>query len=137
MAAEPLSTKSAVKGLLRFDSPVQMTSRTATEDIEIESATCKRDASIIVRTATANRDDAIFEHRDRLPSPGWDITLGSLPGSTAVSELRVRLEAHCAFEASASGVPRLRLAGKPTPTRRASESRVVGVWQAREPEKSS
>jgi hypothetical protein len=105
MAAEPLSSKSAVKGLLRFDSPVQMTSGTATEDIEIESAACKRDASIIVRTAGANRDDAIFEHRDRLPSPGWDITLGSLPGSPTVSELRVRLEAHCAFEESAQVTP--------------------------------
>jgi len=57
---------SAVEELLRFDSPVQKTSRTAITDIEIGGKTINSGDLISLCYGSANRDEEQFEEPDRL-----------------------------------------------------------------------
>jgi cytochrome P450 len=117
MTAAPSSIKGAVEELLRFDSPVQVTSRIATEDIELERAVVRQGTAIIVAIGGANRDEAVFDDPDRLDieRAGADRHLAfSLGIHHCLGAALARLEARCAFEALASRVPGLRLAGEPT-----------------------
>ena len=60
---------SAVDELLRFDSPAQYIARTCLEDFEWEGHQFKKDISVILLLASANRDEDGFEKPDR-----FDIT---------------------------------------------------------------
>jgi cytochrome P450 len=66
LGEEPAMVPAAVEELLRYDSPVQMTSRLATEDLELDHATIARGASIIVAIGGANRDPSVFDQPDHL-----------------------------------------------------------------------
>jgi len=57
---------SAVEELLRFDSPVQKTSRTAATDIEIGGKTIKSGDLVYLSYGSANRDHLQFTDPDRL-----------------------------------------------------------------------
>ena len=57
---------SAVEELLRFDSPVQKTRRTAGADIELAGKTIKSGELIFLCYGSANRDPEQFENPDRL-----------------------------------------------------------------------
>lgn len=54
----------AVDELLRYDSPVQLTSRTASEDVEIAGTVLKKGSMVLTLLGGANRDPAVF------PNPG-------------------------------------------------------------------
>lgn len=56
----------AIEELLRFDSPVQKTSRTAIDDIEIGGKTIKSGDLVYLSYGSANRDDDQFEEPNRL-----------------------------------------------------------------------
>jgi pimeloyl-[acyl-carrier protein] synthase len=58
--------KGAVEELLRFDSPVQLTARAATEDIEISGTTIPKGEEVVVLLGAGNRDPAVFDDPDRL-----------------------------------------------------------------------
>ena len=62
--ANPELTRTAVEEVLRFESPVQTTSRVAKEDIEIGGQLIPTGADINVLLASANRDDAHFPEPD-------------------------------------------------------------------------
>jgi cytochrome P450 len=51
--------------MLRYDSPVQLTSRTATEDVEVGGSVIGSGRSVIVFIGGANRDPEVFEQPDR------------------------------------------------------------------------
>jgi cytochrome P450 len=55
-----------VDEFLRFDGPVQMTARTALEDIEIDGKIIAKGQQAIILLAAANRDPAQFPEPDRL-----------------------------------------------------------------------
>jgi len=66
LGEEPALVPAAVEELLRYDSPVQMTSRIATDDIELDGATLPKGAAILVAIGGANRDPDVFDHPDQL-----------------------------------------------------------------------
>jgi cytochrome P450 len=63
---EPALVPAAVEELLRYDSPVQMTSRIASEDAEVDGVVIPSGATIIVAVGGANRDPDVFDDPDRL-----------------------------------------------------------------------
>jgi cytochrome P450 len=56
----------AVDELLRYDSPVQMTSRIALDDIELGSGTIPAGSIAVLLLGAANRDPAVFADPHRL-----------------------------------------------------------------------
>jgi cytochrome P450 PksS len=64
---EPLLIKSAVEELLRYGSPVLMsTERYAREDVTIRGVTISRGEMTLGAIGSANRDETVFENPDRL-----------------------------------------------------------------------
>jgi pimeloyl-[acyl-carrier protein] synthase len=63
---EPALLVTAVDELLRYESPVQFTGRTATEDCEIGDRTIRAGDFVILCLGAANRDPAAFPDPDRL-----------------------------------------------------------------------
>ena len=55
----------AVEECLRFDGPVQMTARTAVEDVEIDGKAITKGQQAVIVLAAANRDPAQFAHPDQ------------------------------------------------------------------------
>jgi unspecific monooxygenase len=66
---DPSLAKSAIEEILRYDPPVQMTGRLATEDIELATTTLPKDGFAITLIGAANHDGEQFPDPD-----GFDIT---------------------------------------------------------------
>ena len=64
--ADPLISLKAVDELLRFDSPVQMVQRIATEPMTVGGHTIPVGDQIICFLASANHDDTVFDNPDAL-----------------------------------------------------------------------
>ncbi|NJN88184.1 MAG: cytochrome P450 [Leptolyngbyaceae cyanobacterium SL_7_1] len=62
----PALIQSAVEELLRYDSPVQILSRTAIADVELDGTTLRRGDKINLLLGAANRDPARFPVPDQL-----------------------------------------------------------------------
>lgn len=69
LRVDPTLWPSAIEEILRFDSPVQITSRTALCDMEIAGKTLKQGDGVVLLLGGANRDPHVFDHPDR-----FDIT---------------------------------------------------------------
>ncbi|WJH37273.1 cytochrome P450 [Paenibacillus sp. CC-CFT747] len=72
----------AVEEALRYESPVQMTSRFASADYELRGKTIRQGQSVQVMLAAANRDNAKFHQPDRFlidrtPNPHIAFATGS------------------------------------------------------------
>jgi cytochrome P450 len=57
---------SAVEELLRFDGPVHVTGRVATDDLEVNGRTFPKQTEVVALLAAANRDPERFPDPDRL-----------------------------------------------------------------------
>jgi pimeloyl-[acyl-carrier protein] synthase len=66
LRSSPALVPGAVDELLRFDSPVQMTQRVATEALNLGGHIVKKGDEIVLVLGAANRDPTIFEDPDRL-----------------------------------------------------------------------
>jgi cytochrome P450 len=66
LRADPSLMPSAIAELLRYDGPVQFTSRLARESMEIDGRQIGRGDSVTLVIAAANRDPARFAEPDRL-----------------------------------------------------------------------
>lgn len=64
----------AVEEFLRFDAPLQLFERTATEDTELGGVTVRKGQKIAALIGAANRDDAVFENADTM-----DVTRANNP----------------------------------------------------------
>lgn len=62
----PENVQAAVEELLRFDPPVQLTLRSALEDVDLDGTLVERGKLVLLLTGAANRDPAVFEDPDRL-----------------------------------------------------------------------
>ena len=63
---DPSLADSAIEELLRFDAPVQLTSRVALEDVTIGERAVRAGDFIVLSLAGANRDPAQFPDPDRI-----------------------------------------------------------------------
>jgi cytochrome P450 len=116
---EPALVPAAVEELLRYDSPVQLTSRVATEDVDVDGAVIPKGASVILAIGGANRDPDAFDDPDvlRIDRPDASRHLAfSLGMHHCIGAVLARLEGRIAVEELTRRYPALRLAG--TPTRR-------------------
>jgi len=121
LGEEPSLVPAAVEELLRYDSPVQMTSRTATEDVDVDvdGTVIPKGESVIVAIGGANRDPGVFEEPDllRIDRPNASRHLAfSLGIHHCLGAALARLEGRIAVEELTRRYPGLELAG--TPARR-------------------
>jgi cytochrome P450 len=116
---QPALVPAAVEELLRYDSPVQLTSRHATEDVAVDGAVIPKGATVVVAIGGANRDPDVFNQPDLLmidrPDASRHLAF-SLGIHHCLGAALARLEGRIAFEQLTRRYPRLQLAG--TPTRR-------------------
>ena len=103
---------STVEELLRYDGPVHLTARIATEDLEVAGQTMPAGAQVIALLAAANRDPARFADPD-----GLDVTRADNHHLTfshgihyCLGAALARLEGQVAFQALAERLPGLQLA---------------------------
>ena len=102
LAADPSGIECAVEEMLRFDPPIQLTSRVATEEMTMRGQTFEPGAMLLVTLASANRDPEHFADPEsfdiaRDPNPhlsfahGLHFCLGShlarLEGAVATRQL--------------------------------------------------
>lgn len=113
---EPGRWPHAVEELLRYDSPVQVTSRIATEDLDVAGTTLRRGSAVVVAIGGANRDPEVFADPDRLrldrPDQGHHLAF-SLGIHHCLGAALARVEAKVAFEELTDRLDRPAPAGSP------------------------
>ena len=60
LAARPELWPNAVEEILRLDSPVQMTARVACKDVDLAGTRVRKDETVVIHVAGANRDPKVF-----------------------------------------------------------------------------
>ncbi|MDU0812647.1 cytochrome P450 [Bacillus siamensis] len=104
--------ETAVEECLRYDSPTQLTARTASEDCKINGKIIKKGEQVYILLGAANRDPSIFNqpHKmdiERKPNP--HLAFGKNAHFCVGSRL-ARIEAQIAILALLERMPKLRLA---------------------------
>jgi cytochrome P450 len=112
LRAAPSLWPGAIEELLRFDGPVQLTSRLARADGEIAGRSVRKGEQVVLLLAAANRDPAAFPDPDRLDVGRRDVRHLAFGHGVhfCLGAQLARLEAALALEAIATRLPGLRLA---------------------------
>ncbi len=101
---------------MRYDSPVQLTSRIATEDVDLNGTTIPKGAPVIVALGGANRDPEVFDEPDQLridrPEAARHVAF-SLGMHHCLGAALARLEGRVAFEELTRRYPGLSFSGVP------------------------
>jgi cytochrome P450 len=112
---DPSVARSAVDELLRFDSPVQLTGRTALEPVPLGGCTIDAGAEVVTLLGAANRDPDRWDRPDEL-----DVTRGDAHhlafghgAHFCLGAALARVEGEVALPALLRRFPSLRLAGAP------------------------
>ncbi|MED5047049.1 cytochrome P450 [Bacillus siamensis] len=108
----PSLIETAVEECLRYDSPTQLTARTASEDCKINGKIIKKGEQVYILLGAANRDPSIFDqpHKmdiERKPNP--HLAFGKNAHFCVGSRL-ARIEAQIAILTLLERMPKLRLA---------------------------
>jgi cytochrome P450 len=115
LRSEPKRIAGAIDELLRYDGPVQFTSRMVMEDGEFRGHPVKRGQQLVLVLAAANRDPAHFVEPDRLDVTRENVrhlALGQGIHFCLGAQL-ARLETQLALEGLLARFPTLRLADRP------------------------
>jgi cytochrome P450 len=115
VGADGENAERVVEEVLRYDSPVQLTARTALRDAEIGGAEVPEGSQVIVLLGAANRDPAARadpEVFDPAAEPGRHLAFGQGIHFCLGAPL-ARLEGRIAFRELARRAPSLSLAGDP------------------------
>ena len=114
---DPALLPAAIEEMLRYDSPAQLRSRIATEDVEVRAGVIKAGRPVIVCIGGANRDPEVFEVPDEFridrADPGRHLSF-SLGMHHCLGASLARLEARIAFEELTGRYPALEPAAPPT-----------------------
>lgn len=108
----PALAANAIEELLRYDSSVQVTSRTTLEDIDdIGGVTVPRGQQVVCLLGSANRDPAVYADPDRLDITRTDIRPLSFGGGIhyCVGAQLARIEGEIAMTTLLRRLPNLRL----------------------------
>jgi cytochrome P450 len=123
---DPGLLPTAIEELMRFDSPLQLFERTATEDVEIGGVTVARGQKIAALLGSGNRDPGVFAGADILDVGRTDnphITFGAGVHFCIGAPL-ARVELQASFGALLRRTSRLELA---SPARRRPEFVIRGL----------
>jgi cytochrome P450 len=103
----PAVTPGAVNELLRFDGPVQVTGREATDDIALGTRTIRKGERVTVLLGAANHDESRFADPDRLnlQRPGVRPLSFGHGIHTCLGAALARMEAQVAFSGLARRYP--------------------------------
>lgn len=109
---DPSLARHGVEELLRYDSPVQLTSRNASVDIELDGKCINAGQHVIFLLGAANHDPAVFSNPDDLDLGRSDVRHLSFGGGIhfCVGAPLARLEGGIAFESLVAAFPDLHLA---------------------------
>jgi cytochrome P450 len=110
----PALLPSALKELLRFDSPVQYTGRRLKEDVRLHGQLMKKGQLVIALIGAANRDPAKFSEPDVLDihrNQGAHLSFGYGP-HVCIGAVLTYLEAEIALRSVMRRLPGVQLAGK-------------------------
>jgi cytochrome P450 len=112
LANDPALAKGAVEELLRYDSPVQLTARTATADIEVGGTVIPQGELVVTLLGAGNRDPAVFEDPDRLDITREKTSVLSFGGGAhfCLGAGLARLEGQIVFNELLKRFPNLELA---------------------------
>lgn len=112
LRANPELLPGAVEELLRYDGPVQLTSRMVREDMELEGRPLRRGMQLVLLLAGANRDPEAFADPERLDVSREDVRHVAFGHGVhfCLGAQLARLEATLAFQALLERYPTLRLA---------------------------
>jgi cytochrome P450 len=115
LRSSPALIPNAVEELLRYDSPVQRTTRITTDSVRAGNMTIPRGAYVVLLLGGANRDPEIFERPDELQlaraNARQHLSFGSGSHYCLGAGL-ARLEAQMVFEELSLRFPDLALTGK-------------------------
>jgi cytochrome P450 len=118
LQAHPEGWPNAVEETLRYDSVSQITTRVATQTLQIDGHTVQEGSAIFLVIAGANRDPAIFERPDEFDTTRANardhISFGTGIHVCLGAPL-ARMELHIGLQALFERFPQLALAGEPTP----------------------
>ncbi|MFF4607330.1 cytochrome P450 [Streptomyces sp. NPDC001339] len=114
LVADPDLAPQAVQESLRFEAPVQQSSRVAHERLEIDGKVIEPDTPVVVLTGGCNRDPLVWDEPDR-----FDITRPVTPDNLAFAGGQhyclgaplARLEGEVAFRVLATRLPELHRTG--------------------------
>jgi cytochrome P450 len=126
LRADPSLLPAAIEELMRYDSPLQLFERTATEDVEIGGVTVARGQKIAALLGSANRDPDVFADPDTLDIGRTDnphISFGAGVHFCIGAPL-ARVELQASFGALLTRTSRLELGG---PARRRPEFVIRGL----------
>ena len=115
LLAEPALVEPAVEELIRYDSPLQLFERTATEDIEIAGFRVREGEKIAALLGAAARDPRVFDRPDTLDigrSPNPHIGFGAGIHYCVGAPL-ARIEIAAALRALVTRTPGLHLTAEP------------------------
>jgi cytochrome P450 len=128
LRADPDLLPAAIEELMRYDSPLQLFERTATEDVEIGGVTVARGQKIAALLGSANRDPGVFADPDTLDVGRTDnphISFGAGVHFCIGAPL-ARVELQASFGALLSRTSRLELGA---PARRRPEFVIRGLQE--------
>jgi cytochrome P450 len=120
VTAAPALVPSLVEEALRYDAPVQMLWRTATEEVVLSDVTLPPDATVGVLFGSANRDGTVFPEPDRFDvarAPRDHLAFGHGVHYCLGAAL-ARLEARMAFDALLRRMREPEVVGEPAPNLR-------------------
>src|SRR5262249_26997900 len=115
LRSEPERIPAAVEELLRYDSPVQLTSRLVLEDGELCGRRIRRGEQLVLLLGAGNRDPERFPDPDRLDVTREDVHPLSFGHGIhhCLGAQLTRLEAQLAFEGLLERFPHMRLGAAP------------------------
>jgi cytochrome P450 len=130
--ADPSKTPLAIEEMLRYFTIVEMvTSRVATEDVEVSGVTIKADDGVIVSGLSANWDPKVFAEPDQLDverGARHHIAFGYGPHQCLGQNL-ARLELQIVFDTLFRRIPGLRLAVPLDDIEFKTDANIYGVYE--------